>query len=173
MLVNLTVIGFGSWLAVQHTELLRLPPRAVIGYIVNPAIFLAPFLDVSDALAVTAVLGALYAARRGRTGWVAVASIVAVLSKESMLAGLARARAARAGRPAQDRIAAVVPGALAGGLWALYVRARFSGQETQVQEFLLVPFKGIVDAWNERWSHVGALREPRHRPRARGCSRWW
>jgi hypothetical protein len=155
VVVNLVAIGFGGWLAARHTELLRVPPRAVIGYFVNPAVFLAPFLDVSDALAVTAVLAALYAARRGRTGWVAVASVVAVLSKESMLAGLLGLALLAPGVRRSDRIAAVVPGAFAGGLWALYVRARFSGEETQVQEFLLVPFKGIVDAWQDRWSHFG------------------
>ena len=155
VLVNLVAIGLGSWLSVLHTELLRLPPRAVIGYIVNPAIFLAPFLDVSDALAVTAVLFALYAARRGRTGWVVAASVAAVLAKESMLAGLLGLALLAPGVRRQDRVAAVVPGVVAGGLWALYVRARFSGQETQVQEFLLVPFKGIVDSWTERWSHIG------------------
>jgi hypothetical protein len=156
VLVNLAAIGIGSWFAVLHTGLLRIPPRAVIGYLVNPAIFLAVFLDVSDAVAVTAVLGALLAARRGRTGWVAVASIVAVLSKESMLAGLVGLAVLAPGIRRADRLAAVVPGAVAGGLWGLYVRARFSGAETQVQEFLLVPYKGVVDAWQERWTHVDA-----------------
>jgi hypothetical protein len=157
VLVNLVAIGLGSWIAVLHTELLRAPPRAVVGYIANPAIFLAPFLDVSDALAVTAVLAALHAARRGRTGWVVAASVVAVLSKEPMLAGLVGLAVLAPGIRRADRVAAVVPGAAAGALWGLVVRSRFDRADPEVQEFQIVPYKGIVDTWAERWSATGAI----------------
>jgi hypothetical protein len=115
----------------------------------NPLVWLALLFDLSDAVALAALMGTIWAASRARKGITAGLGVVAVLARETSLAGLAAAALLGAGLQRRIRFLMVVPGLLVGAAWRLYVVTRPGfGNETGSREFSLVPFSGYLDVWS-------------------------
>jgi hypothetical protein len=155
VMTNLVALGAGTAIAAGLVRRLGCRPAAVLAFPLAPATFIAVFGDLPDAIAIAACLGALLAVHRRDLRWVVVASIIAVLAKDVMIIGLVGLAVLGPGIPRRFRIALVVPGAVAGALWAGYVRLRLGSDGGALQEFVAVPYRGIRDAWVDRWQPGG------------------
>ena len=154
LLVNLTIVGLGTWWTMALALDLGAPPRAAFGFVLNPAVIVAVLFDTSDALAIAAVIGVLLYLRRGRFPAAVGLGAVAALAKEPMLLALGAVALFSPGLPRLRRAALVGLPAVAAGGWALYERWRLGWPPSQIQEFTS-PFYGYVDAYRQGWKPVG------------------
>jgi hypothetical protein len=157
VVTNLVAIGLGS-LAAGAIAGDRRSPRAlgVYAFAFNPLVWVAYLFDLSDAVALAALLGVLWAVLRGRNGLAGMLSVAAALAKESSLIGLGAAAVLTRGLPMRTRVAMVAPGAIVAGAWKLYVVGRPGfDSDPQLQEFSFVPFGGYLESWRIGWSSSG------------------
>lgn len=147
---NVVVVGAGTVVTGALAAARRAPPVPVAyAFVANPLVWLSVLFDLADALALCGVVAALVMARRGRTGWLAGASVVAALAKETSLLGLGAAALLARGLPVRTRLAMFVPGAVAAGAWRLYVSTRDGfGVGGGVKELRGAPFSGYVEVWS-------------------------
>ncbi len=148
---NVVVIGAGAFVATLLALEMGAPARAALGFILSPAVAVAAIGDLSDALAVAALLLTILLLLRGRYGWAMAAGALAVLAKEPMLLGLAGIAVFWKRPTVRRRVLLVAVPLAAAAAWALYVRWRLGWASTRVEEFT-APFKGFVDAWRLSWS---------------------
>lgn len=125
-------------------------------FVANPLVWLSLLFDFSDAVALAAIVGAVWSVRRRRSGVTAGLSVLAALTKESTLLGLAAVALLARGLSIRERVLLVAPGAAAAVAWRLFVIAQPGfGSNPQVEEFALVPFSGYWEAWQHGWSPMG------------------
>jgi hypothetical protein len=151
---NIVLIGAGAFVAALLALEVGAPSRAALGFILCPAVVIAGIGDLSDALAIGALLLSLLLLLRGRFGWACTAGVVAVLAKEPMLLGLAGVGLLWTALDRRRRILLVVVPGVVALAWALYVRWRLGWPPTSVEEFA-APLYGYVDAWRRGWSTAG------------------
>jgi len=148
---NLVLVGAGAFVAALLAIEVGAPARAALAFVLNPAVVIAMLGDLSDVLAIGALMLALLLLLRRRLGWAIVAGAVAGLAKEPMLLGLGGVTLLWPALARRQRLLlAAVPGAVVVG-WALYVRWRLGWPATSIQEFT-GPFLGYADAWRRSWS---------------------
>ena len=85
---NLVLVGAGAFVAALLAIEVGAPARAALAFVLNPAVVIAMLGDLSDVLAIGALMLALLLLLRRRLGWAIVAGAVAGLAKEPMLLGL-------------------------------------------------------------------------------------
>ena len=156
VVTNLVAVAVGTY--VTGSMVVRRGGSRLAGYVfaANPLVWLSLLFDFSDAVALAALVAAVWALRGRRPGWAAVFAVVAALAKESSLLGLGALAVLTPGLGRRERALAVIPAAAGVGLWRLYVMAQPGfGSDPQVQEFVLRPFSGFVDAWQLGWSPMG------------------
>jgi hypothetical protein len=149
VLTNVLVIGAGTYLTGRLAEARGTRSRFVpYAFAANPLVWLSLLFDLSDALALTGVVAAMWAIQRRRSDLVAASSVVACLAKETSLLGLLVAAGLARGLSWRQRVALVVPGALAAAGWRAYVITRPGfDQGGSVRELRLIPFSGYLDVW--------------------------
>jgi hypothetical protein len=148
---NLVLVGAGAFVAALLALEVGGPARAALGFIFCPAVVISGIGDLSDTMAVGALLLCLLLLLRGRRGWAYAAGAVAVLAKEPMLLGLVGVALLWPRLTRRQRLLLVgIPGAVAAA-WAVYVRWRLGWPATSIEEFT-APFYGYVDAWRRGWS---------------------
>jgi hypothetical protein len=156
VLTNLAAVGVGTYLTGANVA--RQGGARLAGYVfaANPLVWLALLFDFSDAVALAGVMGAVWALRRGRWGPLVACTVVAALAKESSLLGLGAIAVLVPRIPFRQRALLVVPAGLSAALWRLYVMAQpgFTS-DPQVEEFVVKPFSGYVEAWRHGWSPMG------------------
>ncbi|WP_208027891.1 hypothetical protein [Rhabdothermincola sediminis] len=149
VITNVLVIGAGTYLTGGLAQARGTRSRFVpYAFALNPLVWLSFLFDLSDALALAGLVAAMWAIHRRRSDLVAVSSVVACLAKETSLLGLLVAAGAARGLPWRQRLALVLPGALAAAGWRAYVLTRPGFHEGgSVREFRLVAFSGYLDVW--------------------------
>lgn len=151
---NLAVIFAGGALTTILAKTVGAPPRASLAFALNPGVLIATLFSLSDALALTLLLGTTLALLRQRHGLAVVCGVLGVLTKESNLIGLAGLAVLAPRLPARMRVLLLAtPLAFAAG-WGVYARWRLGWPPPQIQEFGM-PFWGFVDAWRRGWSPMG------------------
>jgi hypothetical protein len=166
LLENLAIIAIGSYLTARLAVSLGLPARTGLAFAFNPGVIFAGMFDLCDALALAATVGAVYAAVSRRRVALALYSVLAGLAKEPALLALGATAfvtgfGAKEVRPPVDRwtrMLLVVPGGIAAGVWAVYIRLRLERPSNYVDNFSL-PFVGFVRAWRTRWVVEGLVVE--------------
>jgi hypothetical protein len=148
VLANVLAVVAGSYATARLAQSWGGPPATALAFALNPGLLISTFLGVADGVATAAGMVTLLAVRRRAIGWALVAGTVAVLAKEPMLLLLAGAAAFSPGLARRHRAGLVLGPAAVAGLWALYVRTRFTVSETRVREFDL-PFAGYIDVWRD------------------------
>jgi hypothetical protein len=154
LLTNLAVVFVGGYLATMLAMRLGGPPRAGLAFALSPGVIASVTLNVSDALALAGIVGALYFIVVGRHRAAIAAAVVAVLAKEPSLLAFVGVAAFFKDIPRRLRLQLVGIPALAGGLWAAYVRLRIGATGRGSQEFSF-PFAGFLDAYHRGWSVAG------------------
>jgi hypothetical protein len=136
---------------------LRRGASAQAGYwfVANPVVWVALLFDLGDAVALAALLAAIYAADRHRPGATAGFGIVAALARETSLLGLGAAAVLTKGLPLKARLALVLPGVITAGVWRSYVMTRpgFDGPVSS-RELTLVPLAGYIETWSHGFPEV-------------------
>ncbi len=155
IVTNLVIAGAGTFIAVLLALEVGAPARASLAFALNPAVLIAALGDLSDALAVAALLLAVLLVLRRRIGWALLAGAVAGLAKEPMLLGVLALAAFAPRLTRRQRLAVIAVPAAAVAAWALYIRWRLGWPATSIQEFT-GPFVGFVDAWRHEWSKAGS-----------------
>lgn len=156
VITNLVAVGVGTFLTGSLAS--RLGGSAKVGYAfaANPLVWLSLLFDFSDAVALVGLVGAVWALRRCQIGLAGALGGLAALAKESSLLGLVSVALLARGLSPRERVVLVAPGAASAALWRLYVISQPGfGAGAQVQEFVLAPFSGLVDAWRNGWSPTG------------------
>lgn len=154
LVTNLVVVFLGGLIAALLALEAGAPARASLAFALSPGVIIATIMDGSDALAVAALLAALYALVRGRHGWAVAAATAAVLAKEPTYFGIVAVALLATALPRRVRLGLlVVPAGLAAG-WAVYARWRLGWPPSGVQEFAS-PFWGYLDAYRRGWRPVG------------------
>ena len=153
VLVNLAVVGLGTWWTMALALDLRALPRAALGFVLNPAVIVAVLFDTSDALAIAAVIGVVLLLRRGRFPAAIALGVLAALAKEPMLLALGGIALSSPGLSRLRRTALVGLPAAAAGAWGLYERWRLAWPPSQIQEFTS-PLHGYLDAYRKGWSYA-------------------
>lgn len=167
IIVNLVAVLIGGIVTGLLSVELGGPAVLALAFIVNPAPVVSTVADMSDGVALCALVAAVLALVRGRRGWALVAGALAVLAKEPSLFGLLGV-ALLAPRPRRDaatpdggaglqwgtRIRLVVVPGLVAVAWAIYIRWRLHWPKPSIQEFS-APFVGYIDAWGRFWWRVG------------------
>ena len=125
--------------------------KAGLAFALNPLVVVALLFDLSDIVALAALVAAVLLVQRRQLGWAIVAGCVAVMTKETSIFGLLAIAALTSGLRMRRRVALVaIPVALAGA-WALYVRWRLGSSASGLENFVVVPFSGFVDAYRDGW----------------------
>jgi hypothetical protein len=125
--------------------------KAGLAFALNPLVVVALLFDLSDIVALAALVAAVLLVQRRQFGGAVVAGCVAVMTKETSIFGLLAVATLARGVPARRRVALVaVPVALAAG-WAVYVRWRLGSSASGLENFVVVPFSGFVDAYRDGW----------------------
>jgi hypothetical protein len=154
LVTNLLAVAVGAYGATLLAVALGAPARAGLAYGGSPATIAGVLLDGSDALALAAVVWALYFLVRRRIGAAVAVGALAVLAKEPMLLALGGVALLAPGVPRRWRVALVAAPAAAAAAWALYARSRLGWPPSQVEEFT-VPFGGYLDAYRRGWRPIG------------------
>jgi hypothetical protein len=155
---NLAAVFVGGYFCALLALRLGASARASLAFALSPGVITSVNLDVSDAVALAAVLAAVYLVLQRRLVWAVVAGVVAVLAKEPSLLALVGLAAFGGGSGAlslsrRAKVWLVGAPALAGLMWAGYVHLRID-QGRGSQEFTW-PFAGYVDAYRRGWRHAG------------------
>lgn len=154
LVTNILAVGVGAYAAARVASHLGAPTRASLAFALNPGTVAAVVMDSADALALAALLWALFFLLRGRL-WPAVAmGTLAVLTKEPMLLALGGIALLAPRLDLRNRVLVVGVPATAALAWALYARWRLGWPPSDVEEFT-VPFGGYLDAYRRGWRPVG------------------
>jgi hypothetical protein len=123
--------------------------RAGYWFVANPVVWVALLFDLGDAVALAAFLAAICVVDRRRPGLTVGFGIVAALARETSLLVLGAAAVLTRGLPLKARLALVLPGVAATGLWRSYVVTRpgFGGPVSS-RELTPVPFAGYLETWS-------------------------
>ncbi len=156
VVTNLLAVGAGTWMAGSLVARSGGPALAGYAFAANPLVWFALLFDFSDAVALAALVGVVWAVRCRRPGVAGVLAIVGALAKESTCLGIGAVALLARGLTVRQRALVALPAAVSVVSWRLYVMSRPGfGQDPQVQEFVAVPFSGFVDAWRQGWSPSG------------------
>ncbi len=151
VVVNLLVVGAGTYVTARLCGDLGAPAAGGLCFALSPGVLTGTFQVVADPLALLGIVAAVWALRRGRWGWAALAAGAAVASKEFSLLSIVGLAVCTPSIPWRRRLAVGAAGA--GTLAAIlaYVRLRF-GENTPSNTLAKVPFGGFADAWRYDWS---------------------
>lgn len=144
LITNLAIVVWGTSTAAALGRAVGAPPRAALAYVLCPSTVVAVLFDLSDALALAALLAALLAFARKRYILGLLAASVAVLAREVTLLSLIAVAVLQRSIPWRRRLSlAVVPGALL-LTWSLYARSVLGSANGGSREIGL-PFGGYLD----------------------------
>lgn len=150
VVVNVLALGAGTWFTARLAQHLGAPAHVGYVFALNPAVIVALVLDLSEIVALAALVATVYSVRTQAWRAASVGGAVAVLAKEAALAVVVAVALGARDAPRRRAllvVASVVPAAL----WAVYVRARLGSEGFGSQEFTAVPFRGFADAWRLAW----------------------
>jgi hypothetical protein len=154
LLVNLAIVGAGTWWTTALALDLGAPARAGAAFALNPAVVVAVLFDTSDALAIAAVVGVLLLLHRRHFGAAVVLGALGAVAKEPTLLALGGVALFSRDLTRVRRAALVgLPSITAAG-WGLYERWRLGWPPSQIQEFTS-PLYGYLDAYRRGWRTAG------------------
>lgn len=152
---NLAVILVGGLVARSLVAHLGGASRGSLAFALCPGVLLATLFSLSDALALALLLATALAMTRRRIGVAVACGVLAALTKESALLGLAGFAFLTPRLPARTRALLFAAPAAAAAAWALYVRWRLGWQVAAPVHELAPPFWGYLDAFRRGWSPIG------------------
>jgi hypothetical protein len=144
LITNLVIVVWGTSIAVALARALGAPTRALFAYVLCPSTVVAVLFDLSDALALAALLATLLALLRKGHLQALVAASVAVLAREVTLLSFIAIAALQRSIPWRRRLSLVlVPGGLLLA-WVVYARVVLGPANGGTREMGL-PFIGYLD----------------------------
>jgi len=168
VITNVVIVGFGTEETVRLARLIGAPDRAALLFGVSPTVAVALIGDLSDALAVLAIVVGIRLVLEGRAVGAAIAFTIACLAREASLTVVAAVMFASPGtfstrlrdwlpaagplRGSARWLVAAVP-VIAVVAWGVYARWRLGWPPNSIQEFTW-PAMGYLKVWRLKWIHL-------------------
>lgn len=149
IVVSVIALGLGTAATALVAREMRLSAWFGLAFALNPGVFIVLYIDSSGILALAGLMFGVYFVMRGRLTAAAIALVVAVLTRETMLIG-AVGLAAFWYRENRRMPRLVIPSVVALAGWWLYVHWRLDDALTQDTQALGLPFVGFAQAF-QRW----------------------
>jgi hypothetical protein len=151
VLTNVVAVALGTFALTRLALVSGSSWKAGFAFALNPLVVVALLFDLSDIVALAALVGAVLLVHQRRMGWAIVLGCVAVLAKDTSLIGLLAVGALTTRLRVRDRVALFAVPGIAATAWGLYARWRLGWPPSVAEGFTVIPFKGFVDAYRDGW----------------------